>query len=182
MRYQIFFIIFTFAMTLGGCAEINTALQGINDSLATTNNVLSSASGQNSKSALVGIKEQDFSKVVKPLPNKIAEANMKEAMPTINKALSIIACGQRVNARSYETMAIRYGTSDSNWQAVFLPVFAMDNHRSGCVDIERVDGYQQIAKNAFRFNALYVSPQSGESRSIQYKMIKEPSGEWLFKF
>lgn len=45
------------------------------------------------------------------------------------------------------------------------------------MNIERVEGYKQIAKNAFTFNALYVSQQSGETKNLPYKMIKEPSGE-----
>lgn len=172
MRYKSCILALVLLSTFSGCAEIGSALKEVNGDLATTNNALS------------GIKEQNVSRVVKPLPNKIATENMKEAMPTINKTLSIIACAPK-NAYgnlSYQNRVMRYATSDSFNQNIFLPGAVMANHRTGCLDIERIDNYQQVAKNAFMFNALYVSPQSGESKNIQYKMIKEPSGEWLFKF
>lgn len=162
-----------FVLGISGCAEMDTTLKNVNNTLAATNNTLA------------GITEQDVSKVTKPLPNKEAVANMQEAMPTINKTLSIIACAEKESVKtyvSYQNRAMRYATSDSDKQMVFLPIFAMKNHRSGCLNIERIDSYKQIAKNAFSFNALYVSPQSEESKSIQYKMLKEPSGEWLFQF
>ena len=159
---------------LSGCADMDTALKSVNNTLASTNDALS------------GIQQQDVSKVIKDLPNQEAVTDMQEALPTVNKALSMIACAPK-NAYanlSYQNRVMRYATTDSSNQMIYLPGAGtgMPNHRSGCLNIERVDSYRQIAKNAFSFNAQYVSPQSEETKNVQYHMIKEPSGEWLFKF
>jgi hypothetical protein len=172
----------------GGVAQAQDGLlQSINGVLGAVNGLLS-GNGQAGNTASKGgspamysdIQEQNLTNAIKPLPNKEAVTNMTEAYPTIVKVLSITACATSQSENMDTKRILRYGTSDSYIRGVYFPY--LSNHRSGCLVVERIDSYQKIANNAFSFKALYVSPQSGESQSIGYKMIKEPSGEWLFKF
>lgn len=165
------------AIMFSGCVEVGTALKTVNETLAKTNSALGGKQNNGkSGSPQMLVVEQDIRKVIKPLPNKEAIGNIEEALPVMTKALSTIACtGLESNPR-----VGLYATSDS--YVAGKPIQWMHNHRSGCVNVERIDNYKKVANNAFEFNALYVSPQSGESYNGRYKMIKEPSGEWLFKF
>jgi hypothetical protein len=42
-------------------------------------------------------------------------------------------------------------------------------------------GWRMLARNAFTFRAVYLSEASSESRSINYEMVKQADGAWLFR-
>ncbi|MDH2999225.1 hypothetical protein A1D23_03780 [Chelonobacter oris] len=60
------------------------------------------------------------------------------------------------------------------------PFNAMSYHKSGCLDILRINNIKRKAANVVYFKVQYISPQSQESTGWGYEAIKQPDGEWLF--
>jgi hypothetical protein len=50
------------------------------------------------------------------------------------------------------------------------------------LNVKRIDGFEKESANAFKFSALFESPQSKESVRMYYKIIQETNGEWLLKY
>ncbi|MCK3658053.1 hypothetical protein A4G18_04840 [Pasteurellaceae bacterium Pebbles2] len=97
-----------------------------------------------------------------------------EAKPQIEKMTAFVACGAtNKNISKY---------SDPDAVGFVSPFIHFNYHKSGCLNILRINGIEKRTANAFAFKVTYVSPQSEESKIKEYTAIKQPSGEWLFKW
>ncbi len=106
--------------------------------------------------------------------NNSAKRLFNEAEPAIVKVISRIACGMkgsRIRA---------YSDPDASTLSFLTPLSGMDYHKSGCLNVLRINGIQKKSANAVKFFVDYISPQSEETQRRSYTAIKQPSGEWLF--
>jgi len=118
---------------------------------------------------------QAFSRASEP---SIAQA-ISEAEPTIKDVLSRMACLQKIEP---DRALGRHLAPDSEPRFFVVPIPTMKYHSNGqCLSITRVDGWQMPARNVLQFRAVYESQASGESKSLIYKMIKQPDGAWLMR-
>lgn len=61
------------------------------------------------------------------------------------------------------------------------PVPVLKYHdKSRCATVLRLQGWEMPAKNALRFEVVYVSDSSGESTKSYHEVVKQSSGQWLF--
>jgi hypothetical protein len=83
-----------------------------------------------------------------------------------------------------EKSLARYTVPNSMYVFLGAPGFPMNfmtyHPKSECLTIDRIDGVNLLARNAFSFRVVYVSDTSGESSIANYKVIRQPDGEWLF--
>lgn len=76
----------------------------------------------------------------------------------------------------------RYAAPDAMAELFLSPMGGLTYHpKAQCLTVQRVDGWQARAKNAFGFRGVYVSEASGESKSLHYEFVKQPDGAWLLR-
>jgi len=143
------------------------ALKGLNKSLASVNSTMSSAGQNNNYSSAL------IAPTTEPLLSM-----QKGAWKNINSILNISACTAK--NKSIYSKLIGFSSHDASIGNV-NPKAYTPNHRQGCLTVKRIDGFEQISANSFKFSALFESPQSKESTRKEYQMIQETNGEWLLK-
>lgn len=160
----------TFAFSFSGCADINSGIKSMNETLYRT------------ESTLGGVYEQNISKVIAPLPSKKAVKNVSEAYDTMQKSLSIIACARKGNPEYYLSMLKQYCVGPNTLLvASSLPIsYDIKKHNDGCLKIKKILNYKELADDEFQFSVIYVSNQSGESAQETYDMKKLPGNEWYY--
>ena len=90
--------------------------------------------------------------------------------------MALIACG----AESKETA--QYTDPDTSPGMQTGVMFLLNYHKSGCLDVTRINGIKKQSNNAVSFMVTYTSPQSGESVRKEYTAIKQPDNDWLFRW
>jgi len=142
------------------------ALKGLNNSLASVNSTMS---GQNN----------DYSSALIAPTTEPLLTMQKGAWKNINSILNVTAC----QPKNTDIASKLKGFGSHNAHISGLnPKMYTKNHRQGCLDVKRIDGFEEESANAFKFSALFESPQSKESIRMHYKMIQETNGEWLLKY
>ncbi|MDD7544600.1 hypothetical protein [Actinobacillus porcinus] len=110
-------------------------------------------------------------------PNSNAKALFNQAKPAISKYVALIACNTPTSTLS------AYSDPDSSEpNGLGMPQHLMFHHKSGCLNVLRIDGIKKLAANTVEFQVVYISPQSEETTRKTMHAIKQPSGEWLFDF
>ncbi|MFA9499731.1 hypothetical protein ACERCG_04725 [Mannheimia sp. E30BD] len=163
-----------FSVSLTACQGVNDVLSAVNNTLGSVNSALSSSTvpidTQTKTSAVNAINRANASNDVKKMFN--------EAKPTIEKMVSMTACTTQQSPLNQ--------FSDPN-SGLGLPVplsvsYKLKYHKSGCLKVLRINNFKRQAANTFTFTVYYQSPQSEETDSYGYAAIKQPDGEWLFKW
>ena len=155
---------------LTGCQAVTDTLSTVNSALGSVNSALSgtmiSANDQNSAD----------NSVQNAKPNSGAKALYNEAKPAISKYVAAVACNN-------ENLLKIYADPDSTAPSeIILPQIRMHHHKSGCLNISRIEKIEKKAANAILFQVVYVSPQSEEVDRVRHSAIKQPNGEWLFNY
>ena len=125
-------------------------------------------------------------KLVIPKDKRVAVA-MEEALPTIQKVLSIHQCmkeaqslrqlnifavpGLDMTHRSGEISNAGYGFPNSKQYMKF-------HDRNKCVSVTTVDGWSMPALNALLFRAVYFAEDSGETVNFLYMFKRVDDGSW----
>ena len=165
-------------LTLVGCQAVNDTLGAVNGALSTVNSVLS---GTSSSSSSVYVSSQTQASVAQASARAKAESQaaqrlFNEAKPQIDKVVALIACG----AGSKETAQYTDPDHSSGMQTGVMS--SLRYHKSGCLDVTRINGIKKQSNNAVSFMVTYTSSQSGESVREKYTAIKQPDNEWLFRW
>lgn len=172
-----------FAIFLSGCEAVNESLSAVNESLANMNSALGGTSTNDtttsSSSTSVQVPQSVTQATTTAFTNSEksdVQALINSAKPTIVEVIGKIAC----NA-SGRVMG-RYTAPDSFTNFYVSPFINMPYHTSGCVTPIRIHGWDKVAANALRFTVDYMSPQSEETVRRTYTAVRQPDGEWLFKW
>lgn len=181
-------IIGLLAVGLAGCestAEVlNSTARVLNSTSAVlggTNSTSASSSAQGSYTQKPNAQQQ--AQLNTALTYKASNAQLKqaitEAKPVIYQFLEVASC-QLTGRGTYLNGVARITSSERDH---FVAMYKPSNHPEGkCLNVERVDSWEMVAKNAFDFRVLFVSEESGESRIGIMGMRKE-DGEWrVYRF
>lgn len=113
-------------------------------------------------------------------PNKAIEQAVAEAAATIAPFLKEHSCLAAYNASSLNVYAAPGKTYPSN-NYIGGPLPTMRKHNKGeCATVVRIHGWDMPAKNALRFEVVYLSDSSGEAGKSRHELQRQASGEWLF--
>ncbi|MBU1215763.1 hypothetical protein KJ870_10925 [bacterium] len=152
-----------------GCADMNSSINNMNQTLYGVQNTLS------------GVHEQNIAPLISKFPDRTTKINFEQAQNTIQKGLSIMACADEGNAKLMESRMARYSVSGHCYKIHFPYWSKIKHHTEGCLTIERLNNFKSRDIDAFVFEATFVSKQSGESSVKEYRMNKV-GNDWLFKF
>lgn len=156
---------------LSGCQAITDTLSTVNGALTSVNSVLSGTAVTQETQLSVD------NALNKAKPNSSAKNLFDQAKPSISKYIALIAC----NTPTKQLAA--YSDPDSiEPNGLGMPQHQMSHHKSGCLNVLRIEGIKKLAANTVEFKTVYISPQSEEAVRNTHHAIKQPSGEWLFDF
>lgn len=159
-----------FCLGLTGCQAVTDTLSTVNSALGSVNSALSGTMISPSAQASAD------NSVNSAKPNSGAKALYNQAKPAISKYVAAVACNNVNQLRIY---ADPDSTSPSE---ISLPQIHMRHHKSGCLNVSRIEKIEKKAANAVLFQVVYVSPQSEEVDRVRHSAIKQPNGEWLFNY
>lgn len=166
----------TFGLT--ACQGVNDVLAGVNSTLGAVNSVLSGTTSSAGSSAVYVDSKTQASAVNaanKAAANGDARKMFNDAKPTIEKLVATSACA------TDQSQVKRFADPDGSG-LLPLPMTYVSYHKSGCMNVLRINNVKKITSNAFSFTVYYISPQSEETKKHDYQAIKQPEGEWLFKW
>ena len=171
------------AVGLTGCESTAEVLNSTASLLNTTSSVLGGGSASSSSTSSYSQKPnaQQQAQINSALTYKASNAQLKqaitEAKPVIYQFLEAASCQF---GRNRITGVAKITSSERDY---FVSMFKPANHPEGkCLNVERVDSWEMVAKNAFEFRVLFVSEESGESKVAIMGMRKE-DGEWrVYRF
>ena len=181
-------IIGLLAVGLAGCESTAEVLNSTARVLNSTSAVLGGTSSTSSSSSAQGSytqkpNAQQQAQLNTALTYKASNTQLKqaitEAKPVIYQFLEVASC-QLTGRGTYLNGVARITSSERDH---FVAMYKPSNHPEGkCLNVERVDSWEMVAKNAFDFRVLFVSEESGESRIGIMGMRKE-DGEWrVYRF
>lgn len=125
------------------------------------------------------VAETTFNPVYAMPSDALLMVDVNSARPMVNNMLQTIACERD----PYNTSRlVRFATPDSYLNRFAHPKLGMRHHRAGCLDVLSVEGWQRAAKNAIRFSAKFVSPESGEGAMTNFLLYRQLDGRWLASF
>ncbi len=165
-------------LSLTACQGVNDVLSSVNSTLGAVNSVLSGSPSSSSSSSTVYIDSKTQASVTtaanKAKASKDAMKLFNDAKPTIEKMVASVAC-----MASSEQMQ-RYADPEAGIHVELS--YKFQYHKSGCANVLRLNNITKKTANAFSFSVYYISPQSEETVKRDYTAIKQPEGEWLFKW
>ena len=168
------------ACCIAPVAQAQNFLQNLNNKLNKANQALSGNGSQPLGVDTAQPTSQQLQQLTDTmnLPGKPAQVQpmYEEAHEIIGDLLLVTSCDFTQGGKQL----VRF-VAPGVWVNSFVsPVATMRHHtRSQCLDVQKLDGWQARAKNAFHFRALYVSPQSGESATKGFELTRQPDGNWL---
>lgn len=157
-----------FSLFLTGCQQMLDTTKGINSALTSLNNGVSGVYVDE------GTKQSISAAANKATPAADASTMYQDAKPAIEKFTGLVACG------ASERQIAAYVDPDKGSSNILPPLLNMSYHKSGCLNVLRINGIKSKAANTLYFKVQYISPQSEESVNRNYLAIKQPDGEWLF--
>lgn len=167
-------------LLLSGCKtleEVNSGLEQINGALSgKPNTQTTSATPAPTSNKLIKSTQDISATFVRPKDTKI-NAKIKQAEPSIVDLISATAC----DTLSPKGSLKRYWENPNTNNMYVSPTIGMNYHKSGCVNVIRVNGWTMPAKNVVKFNVSYESPTTGEGTSRSFTAIEQDDGSWLFK-
>lgn len=176
-------------MSMVGCANVNEGLNTLNNGLATVNQILgapNTTTGQSTSApnlarittAQTNLISQNINKGQQQASAKMRIA-ITEASPNIEKVIRFISCYPNFNPQKFLN---QYEAPNEDPFITHTPISRMQYHpKTQCVSVVRFQDWSMPAANALKFQVVYQSDSSGESNTQKYEMVKQPSGEWLYK-
>lgn len=119
-------------------------------------------------------------------PGKTAlDLAIKDATPRVADILRLHACWfpSEVTHSLNNPLEI-YGAPGSfiDGSSRGLRPTKMDYHpNNACVSVYRVQGWSMPAANALKFEVIYRSDASQETKRVNYELVRQPEGQWLLK-
>lgn len=155
-----------------------TACQVVTDTLSTVNGALSSVNSVLSGTAVTQAAQSSVDNALnKAKPDNSAKTLFNQAKPAISKYVALVAC----NTPTKQLAA--YSDPDSiEPNGLGMPQHDMLHHKSGCLNVLRIEKIKKLAANTVEFQVVYISPQSEETVRKTHHAVKQPSGDWLFDF
>jgi hypothetical protein len=166
------------ALSLTACQtlkEVNSGLEQINGALSGQPSTKTSAPATGS-SKLVKSSQDIPATFVRTKDSKL-NTKIKQAEASIADLISATAC----DTASPKGALNRYWEDPNTRYGYVSPTIGMNYHKSGCVNVIRINGWNMPAKNALQFNVAYESPTSGEGTSRRFTALEQEDGSWLFK-
>jgi hypothetical protein len=176
-------VLFSLTAQADPLSDINKALSTFNQSLSkATRPAQQPMNTAQAAPNMPVITPEQKEKIAKALAQRVADERIKamiaEASPTIAafvEKLSCIADGHAASALNV------YAAPGTNFQMIFYPMVMTPYHNKGsCLSVVRLQGWSAPARNALKFEVVYVADDSGESAKTHHVVIKQPDGEWLF--
>ena len=174
-------------LTLTACASVNDGLNTLNSGLATVNQILGApTTAQNTSvpnlaritTTQTNLISQNINKGQQQSSAKMRSA-ITEASPNIEKVIRFISCYPDFNPQRFLN---QYEAPNEDPFITHTPISRMQYHpKTQCVSVVRFQDWSMPAANALKFQVVYQSDSSGESNTQKYEMVKQPSGEWLYK-
>lgn len=185
-------IIGLLAAGLAGCESTAEVLNSTASLLNTTSSVLNGGSASSSSSSARSSytqkpNAQQQTQINSALTYKASNAQLKqaitEAKPVIYQFLEAASCQVSHYNRVAEDVKGVAQITSSDVEFYLKAIDAPTNHPEGkCLNVERIDSWEMVAKNTFNFKVLFVSEESGESETRRMGMRKE-DGEWrVYRF
>lgn len=179
-------------VVLTGCESTAEVLNSTARVLNSTSAVLGGTNSTSSSSSAHGSytqkpNAQQQAQLNAALTYKAANAQLKqaitEAKPVIYQFLEAASCQISHYNRVAEDVKGVAGITSSDVEFYLKAIDAPTNHPEGkCLNVERIDSWEMVAKNTFNFKVLFVSEESGESETRRMGMRKE-DGEWrVYRF
>lgn len=178
-------LVLLLAVTVAGCTS---TLEQINKDLGQVNQGLS-GKGQNQTSSgkngrLLQISPEQESKLNTAINTKTKNAQFDQA---ISEASPVIASFIKANAciGGYDGSVLNVYAApgklfpSSNYIGAPIPTLKYHD-KSKCATVLRFQGWEMPAKNALRFEVVYISDSSGESTKSYHEVVKQASEQWLF--
>lgn len=163
-----------------GCLQ---TMEHVNRDLANVNQALKAPTPRHTV-GLAPISEAQLSRIeaalnVQNLDNRLVPA-VREAVPVISGFIKTNACITDYNGSLLNAYAAP-GKVYPSFNYGGAPMQTMKYHnKSSCASVLRFQGWEMPAKNALRFEVVYVADDSGETGKGFHELVKQPSGEWLF--
>lgn len=166
---------------LAGCQAVDTALTSAEQVIGAVNTVLGvppQPGVSASASSVVRVDDtarQSVAAALKKAAPGAAAGLFREAKPALEQMITAAACtreGRRMSRFEVPEGGIGY----------INPFWHLQYHQSGCLAVLRINNIKKQSANAFSFYVSYVSPQSQETSQVAYTAVKQPDGEWLFKW
>ncbi|AGH81352.1 hypothetical protein PCNPT3_07070 [Psychromonas sp. CNPT3] len=171
--------------TITGCVntldDLNSGLASINTTLNNTtlnNTTLNNTTNNNVKKLSPSELDRLDNLLLVSSKNDAVRSAINEAKVNIKAAISLDACSASRNKMT------KYAAPGSMIKYYRPPMSSMRYHNSDanqCLNVVRVQGMKMLAKNAMAFEVTYESKISDEVATMKYRMLKQPSGEWLFE-
>lgn len=123
--------------------------------------------------------------ITQAIPKSISNAHLRpriaEASPAIAEFVERLAClTDHTGASALNQYAVP-GANLHNRYVGLHPMRLMKYHnKTACLSVSRIHGWSGPANNALRFEVIYKSDESGETKKLTHEAIKQPDGVWLF--
>lgn len=115
--------------------------------------------------------------------NTPLDKTIKDATPTIEDILRLHSCwfAHQGDTESANPLGIYAAPNTNLWYSVLWsrPTKMNYNPQDTCVSVYRVQGWSMPAANALKFEAIFRSDASKETRTVHYEIVRQPGGEWL---
>lgn len=179
------------AALLGGCTS---TLQKVNEDLGQINRAMGgnpspsagtaapsiSTAGKSAPGAQIS-REQEQT-ILQSLATKNSNTALNQAVAEASQNISgFIKISSCQNTYGRGSRLNIYGAPGRDFSYADGVMMSMPYHdKSRCLSVLRLQGWDMPAKNALRFEVVYVSDSSGESQKRNHELVKQPTGEWLF--
>lgn len=118
-----------------------------------------------------------------PLQDRVIAAHRAAAAPLIRQVLATLSCARdsaALNSLNRQHLSPR--TFRPPFYNSLIPMQNLDYHdKSTCLDVVRLTDWTKPANNALKFEAHYISPQSGEAKQQTFELQKGSDGQWMIR-
>jgi hypothetical protein len=119
--------------------------------------------------------------LMKNVPNDRIREMVKEAASSITQMAERMGClADNKGASALNEFAAPNVPYGSGIQYNFPMHHAKYHDKSSCLSVLRISGWLAPANNALRYEVLYKSDASGESRAVKHEVVRQPDNSWLF--
>ena len=165
-----FYTLCIVGLCISGCAHVSNGLNSANKTLLDLNSGLKGG--------------QSIDEVKQIILNTDTDGQGREmllqASGNVSSFLTTNACITSFNGSPLNRYAIPGKTFSP--RSHFSPVKDTKYHNdSKCMHIKNISNVKVLAANAFKFETVYISPESQEAIKKRHTLIRQSNGEWLFK-
>jgi hypothetical protein len=166
------------------CKTIAAAESG--NAPVTSNQAQPAPAAHSAAAGLNLITPDQQARIAKEFDKKIADAKLAamiaDAAPTIKDFISRESCLQqnKMDYAKFVNLFTIYAAPEKHLY-IISPLNQTPYHnKAACLSVARIQGWQALAKNALKFEVIYLAEDSDESARTSHEMVKQPDGTWLF--